>query len=73
MSFRVLACGIVATGLWLGCQRAVSQATPPASMPRDVLERVKIGQTTPHEVEQQFGPPHGREEDGAMVYQRDRS
>jgi hypothetical protein len=73
MSLRALVFGIVATGLSLGAgQRAVSRVTPPASMPREVVERVQIGQTTPQEIEQQFGPPHGREEDGAMVYQSER-
>jgi len=73
MPRRALILGIVASGLWLGaCQREVSQATPPASMPRDLMERVKIGQTTPQEIERQFGPPQGREEDGAMVYQSEK-
>lgn len=51
------------------CDRSGAREVEPRLALRDVHSHVKLGTTTPADVERLFGAPDQRAEDGALVYE----
>jgi hypothetical protein len=59
-----------AVGGW-SCQRGEAAPDRRPSSAVDAIRQVRLGQTTPSDVEQRFGVPDERAPDGALVYRFD--
>lgn len=64
---------ILAAVALAGCDRSVAHETKPPRIPRDLHSHVTLGTTTPGDVERLFGAPDQRAEDGALVYESERT
>jgi hypothetical protein len=64
---RILAAGVAAALTFCGCKRFVGD--PPARhVTARVLDHMRIGRTTPADVERLLGRPDEHTPDGALVY-----
>ncbi len=61
--------GLVATTTVTGCDGRAESGTPRPVMGPRALTQLRLGETTPADVERLFGVPDERRPDGALVYQ----
>lgn len=63
---------LLAAVVLAGCDRSTATEIKPPRIPSDLHSHVKLGTTTPADVERLFGVPDQREADGALVYESER-
>lgn len=65
---RRAAAALVLVAALTGCSEQTVTELRGHPVPAAALDQLRLGQTTPGEIEQRFGPPDERTPDGALTY-----